>query len=52
METKVIVGGLIAMLVGYLLYKKFWEMQSKGTIEQELRDVLTKDKHQVKGKFE
>ena len=52
METNIIVGGLLAMLVGYLFYKKFWDMQSKGTVEQELHDVLTKDEHRVKGKFE
>ena len=52
METKILVSGIIAIIIGYVLFKKFWEMQGKSTIEQELEDVLTNENYKVKGKHE
>jgi len=52
MEAKIIISGIVAIIIGYLLYRKFWEIQQQGNIEQEFHDILTKDEYKVKGKHE
>lgn len=52
MEAKILISGIVAVIIGYVLYRKFWEFQQKGNIEQEFHDILTKDEYKVKGKHE
>ena len=52
METKILVSGIIAIIIGYILYRKFWELQFRSTVDQEFHDILTDEEYKVKGKHE
>ena len=45
-------SGIFALIVGYILYRKFWDSQTQNLIEEELQEVLQNDEYKVKGKFE
>ena len=53
MNVKLVIGVMLALMIAHFLLKRFARKSATASAyRKQLRDVLTNEKYQVKGRFE
>jgi hypothetical protein len=53
MNVRLVIGVMLALMVAHFLLKRFTRRSATAlAYRKQLRDVLTQEKYQVKGRFE